>query len=91
MLAALGVKGVHCLAGDVDPSATPQQQRGVYVANLRRLAARFAPEGITACLEPLNPRQRPNCGCNDVAPLLASSVSVLLSLHTSSVFCLQTT
>ena len=58
---ALGCRAVHCLAGNEhdDKADNVQQQRQTYVANLRRLADRFEPEGIIGNLEPLNAKMAP--------------------------------
>jgi hydroxypyruvate isomerase len=61
--AATGCTAVHCMAGVMAEGTTAEtiaQHRETYLSNLRALNEKFAPAGVYACLEPLNPRQSPH-------------------------------
>lgn len=57
--AATGVKRLHVMAGIPGPDADPAACRRTYVANLKRAAARLAPLGLDALIEPINTRDIP--------------------------------
>ncbi len=50
---------LHCMAGIPGPAADPALCRLTYVANLKRAAARLAPIGVEALIEPINTRDIP--------------------------------
>jgi hydroxypyruvate isomerase len=50
---------VHVLAGVMGEGMNREAMRAVYVANLKKAAARFARHGIVALIEPINPRDVP--------------------------------
>lgn len=53
----LGCKQIHVLAGRATDARAAQEE--VYVANLRRAAARAGKDGVTLLIEPLNARDNP--------------------------------
>jgi hydroxypyruvate isomerase len=52
---ALGCRTVHVIAGVVPPGADPAAMQRTYLANLAYAAEAFAPHGIAAVIEPINP------------------------------------
>lgn len=50
---------IHVLAGVAAEGMDRGTMRAVYVSNLRKAAARFAQHGVTALIEPINPRDVP--------------------------------
>lgn len=57
--AALQCPRLHVMAGIAGDPSQRERQRACYVANLRWAARRLAAEGITALIEPINPRDVP--------------------------------
>ncbi len=55
----LGCPRLHVMAGVVRDESQRAVQRATYVANLRWAARRLASAGITATIEPINPRDVP--------------------------------
>ncbi len=55
----LGCERLHCMAGIPAADADRAACRAAYVANLKRAAARLAPLGISALIEPINTRDIP--------------------------------
>ncbi|KQQ45922.1 hydroxypyruvate isomerase [Duganella sp. Leaf126] len=51
---ALGVRQLHCMAGNLPPGVTPALARATYLRNLRHAAAVLAPHGIRLLIEPIN-------------------------------------
>jgi hydroxypyruvate isomerase len=56
---ALGVRYVHILAGQIDPSEEQASALEVYVENLAVAAERLAPRGVEVLIEPLNAHDAP--------------------------------
>jgi hydroxypyruvate isomerase len=50
----LGVAQLHCLAGVVPSSISPERARDTFSNNLRHAAARLKPFGLTLLIEPIN-------------------------------------
>jgi len=57
--ARLACPRLHLMAGVVREARQRGQQRATYVDNLRWAARRLAAEGLTALIEPINPRDMP--------------------------------
>lgn len=55
----IGCKRLHCMAGIPGGDADPAACRATYVSNLKRAAARLAPMGVDALIEPINTRDIP--------------------------------
>lgn len=66
--AALGVRGIHVMAGHPAPGDF-RQAHATYVANLRLAAERAAAHGITILVEPLNAVDRPGYFVPRIDPL----------------------
>lgn len=64
---ALGTPRLHAMAGLVPDGAERAAYRRIYVANLRRAAARLADAGIELLIEPINPRDMPGYFLNTQA------------------------
>jgi hydroxypyruvate isomerase len=55
----IGCNNLHVMAGIKPNDATAAACRATYIRNIKHAAARFAPYGITALLEPINRRDIP--------------------------------
>ena len=56
---ALDCRKIHLMAGILPDETRRAEYRRVYVSNLRRAARRLADHGMTALIEPINPRDIP--------------------------------
>ncbi len=64
---ALDCPRVHLMAGLLADESNRARQHASYVANLRRAARRLAQHGLTAVIEPINPRDVPGYLINSQA------------------------
>lgn len=55
----LGVRRLHCLAGNLPPGIELARAHATYIANLRFAAARLAAHGIDLLIEPINTYDMP--------------------------------
>lgn len=60
----IGCKRLHVMAGIAPKDAGATACRDAYIRNIKHAAARFAPHGITALLEPINTRDIPGYHLN---------------------------
>ncbi len=56
----IGCRQMHCMAGVLSGEASMEEREQTFVENLRQVARAFAPRGISALIEPLNPFDTPN-------------------------------
>ncbi len=85
---ALECKRLHCMAGIPAATADRALCRSAYVANLKHAAARLAPLGIDALIEPINTRDIPGYFINRqqeahdvVADVGAANVKVQMDFY----------
>ncbi|TFW28639.1 hydroxypyruvate isomerase [Duganella callida] len=52
--AALGVRQLHCMAGNIPAGLDPARARATYIDSLRYAAAQLQPAGIDLLIEPIN-------------------------------------
>ncbi|NLD68281.1 MAG: hydroxypyruvate isomerase family protein [Limnobacter sp.] len=64
---ALDCPRIHLMAGVLVDESTRSEQQATYAANLRRAARRLAQHGLTALIEPINPRDVPGYLINSQA------------------------
>ncbi len=56
----IGCRQLHCMAGVLSGDASMDEREETFVENLARAARVFAPHGIRALIEPLNPYDTPS-------------------------------
>jgi hydroxypyruvate isomerase len=56
---ALGVRQLHCLAGNLPPGVSADQARQTYLANLKFAAAELDARGMRLLIEPINTNDMP--------------------------------
>lgn len=73
---SLSCRRLHLMAGILPDETRRAEHRRVYVSNLRRAARRLADHGMTALIEPINPRDIPGFFLNRQADAQAVCAEV---------------